>query len=60
MKDGIIPLNEIPALPSVLSNLDTTKAKETLGFGECVVTEKKFKDPVDNLLALEKLWAKAA
>jgi nucleoside-diphosphate-sugar epimerase len=50
--------DKIPAPPGVL-NLDTTKAKEVMGFGEYVAT-KKFEDALDDLLALEKLWAKAA
>jgi hypothetical protein len=52
--------DKISAPPGVLSNLDTTKAKEVLGFGEFIATEKTFEDAVDDLLVLEKLWAKAA
>ena len=38
-------------------NVDTTKAKEVLSFGEFVAT-KTFEDAMDDLLVLEKLWAK--
>jgi hypothetical protein len=31
-----------------------------LGFGEFVATERTFEDAVDDILALEKSWAKAA
>lgn len=34
----------------MLSNLDTMKAKEVLGFGEFVAIEKMFEDAVDNSL----------
>jgi hypothetical protein len=39
--------------------LDTTNARELLGFGESVA-KKTFEDAVDDLLVLEKLWTKAA
>lgn len=60
VKDKVIPLDMIPSLPGLLSNLNTAKGDEVLGFGEFVVTEKVFEEAVDELLVLEKLWAKAA
>lgn len=60
MDDKIIPLDEIPSLPGVLSNLGTTKAQRMLDFGEFVAMEQTLEDAVDDMLALEQLWAKAA
>lgn len=53
--DRIIDLETVNPLPGVLSNLDTTRAKEILGI-EFIPTEKTLDDTVDDLLVLEKEW----
>ena len=58
LRDRIIPLDTVPPLPGPLGSLDTTRAKEILGCTEYIPMEKTFEDAVDDILMLEKLWAK--
>ncbi|KDR73145.1 hypothetical protein GALMADRAFT_228280 [Galerina marginata CBS 339.88] len=56
--DRIIALEDIKPLPGVLTTLDTTRAKEILGFTEFIPTEQTIEEGADDILELEKQWAK--
>lgn len=59
LADRLFPLEDIKPLPGVLSTLDTTRAKEILGFTEFISVEKALDEAVDAVLGLEKHWSKS-
>ncbi|KAH9475832.1 Putative uncharacterized oxidoreductase [Psilocybe cubensis] len=57
LADRLFPLEDIKPLPGVLSTLDTTRAKEILGFDEFIPVEKALDEAVNAVLELEKRWS---
>jgi len=60
IKDRFLDDSEIAeaygALPSGMAQVDSSRLKEVLGFGEFISWQKMVEDTVDDLLVIEKGW----